>query len=100
MEFAISKSNNPVLKDISDYLIDEVDGEEDVLLGADGSTEEQVKQLFEVDEKLLHALDKIILYLRIVHSFDFYGHIAYPNEDTLPNRFCFCKYNIFHEIII
>lgn len=88
-----------MLKDISDYLIDEVDGEEDVLLGADGTTEEQAKQPLEVDEKMLQALDKIVLYLRIVHSFDFYGHIAYPNEDTLPNRFGF-QNNVFHETIL
>ncbi|KAK6011290.1 Arsenite-resistance protein 2, partial [Ostertagia ostertagi] len=38
------------------------------------------------DETLLHALDLLILYLRMVHSIDFYGHIEYPNEDAMPNR--------------
>ena len=31
-------------------------------------------------------LDKMILYLRIVHSVDFYNHSEYPNEDEMPNR--------------
>lgn len=31
-------------------------------------------------------LDKIILYLRIVHSVDYYNHCEYPNEDEMPNR--------------
>ena len=28
----------------------------------------------------------MILYLRIVHSVDFYNHSEYPNEDEMPNR--------------
>ena len=31
-------------------------------------------------------LDKMVLYLRIVHSVDFYNHSEYPNEDEMPNR--------------
>jgi len=27
-----------------------------------------------------------VLYLRIVHSVDFYNHSEYPNEDEMPNR--------------
>jgi hypothetical protein len=33
------------------------------------------------------VLDRMILYLRIVHSVDFYNHSEYPNEDEMPNRF-------------
>lgn len=29
---------------------------------------------------------RIILYLRIVHSVDYYNHCEYPNEDEMPNR--------------
>jgi len=86
LEVAISKSINPVLVGITDYLIDEIDGEEDALLGNEGSPVEAGRQSLEVDEQMQNALDKIILYLRIVHSFDFYAHTAYPNEDSLPNR--------------
>ena len=28
----------------------------------------------------------MVLYLRIVHSVDFYNHSEYPNEDEMPNR--------------
>lgn len=31
-------------------------------------------------------LDRLILYLRIVHSVDYYNHCEYPNEDEMPNR--------------
>jgi hypothetical protein len=30
--------------------------------------------------------DRLILYLRIVHSVDYYSHSEYPNEDEMPNR--------------
>ena len=32
------------------------------------------------------VLDRLILYLRLVHSFDFYNGSEYPNEDEMPNR--------------
>lgn len=35
---------------------------------------------------LFKALDKMLLYLRIVHSVDFYNHSEYVNEDEMPNR--------------
>jgi len=31
-------------------------------------------------------LDRLLLYLRIVHSIDYYNHSDYPNEDEMPNR--------------
>lgn len=34
----------------------------------------------------MQVLDRLILYLRIVHSVDFYNHCEYPNEDEMPNR--------------
>ena len=40
----------------------------------------------ERDDALLHVLDRMILYLRIVHSFDFYSAVEYPNEDEMPHR--------------
>ena len=47
------------------------------------------------DEELLRVLDRMIFYLRMVHSIDFYNHSEYPNEDEMPNRSaikrkCFC----------
>ena len=32
------------------------------------------------------VLDRLLLYLRIVHSVDYYNHSEYPNEDEMPNR--------------
>lgn len=32
------------------------------------------------------VLDKLLLYLRIVHSLDYYNTCEYPNEDEMPNR--------------
>ena len=36
---------------------------------------------------LVQAVDLVVLYLRIVHSVDFYWHGEYANEDNMPNRF-------------
>eukprot|EP00058_Branchiostoma_floridae_P002380 XP_002587868.1 hypothetical protein BRAFLDRAFT_124875 [Branchiostoma floridae] len=32
------------------------------------------------------VLDRLLLYLRIVHSIDYYTATEYPNEDEMPNR--------------
>lgn len=40
----------------------------------------------QVEPKVLQVLDRLILYLRIVHSVDYYNHCEYPNEDEMPNR--------------
>uniref|UniRef100_A0A7E4W112 ARS2 domain-containing protein n=1 Tax=Panagrellus redivivus TaxID=6233 RepID=A0A7E4W112_PANRE len=86
LELAIARSKNPVLENITEFLIEEANAEEDVLLGLSESSTAQSKQTFEVDEEMLKTLDKIVLYLRIVYSFDFYGHLNYPNEDSMPNK--------------
>ncbi|XP_043856929.1 serrate RNA effector molecule homolog isoform X3 [Dromiciops gliroides] len=87
-------SQNPILKNITDYLIEEVSAEEEELLGNSGGgpPEEPPKEgnpaeiNVERDEKLLKVLDKLLLYLRIVHSLDYYNTCEYPNEDEMPNR--------------
>lgn len=38
------------------------------------------------DNELRKALDQLILYLRIVHSIDFYNAVEYQYEDQMPNR--------------
>lgn len=80
-------SNNPVLQNITDYLIEEASAEEDELLGlsANESKDGEGEQL-DRDQALINVLDKLILYLRIVHSVDFYNHCEYPYEDEMPNR--------------
>ena len=80
-------SNNPLLANVTDYLIEEASAEEEELLGKTGDTEEKDEGVtIQRDEELIKVLDKMILYLRIVHSVDFYNHSEYPNEDEMPNR--------------
>ncbi|KAL5285783.1 SRRT family protein [Megaselia abdita] len=80
-------SKNPLLKNIADYLIEEASAEEEELLGLSGDTKEKDEgEVIERDDELVKVLDKLILYLRIVHSMDFYNHCEYPYEDEMPNR--------------
>lgn len=80
-------SNNPVLQNITDYLIEEASAEEDELLGlSTNDSKDADGETLERDIQLIAVLDKLILYLRIVHSVDFYNHCEYPYEDEMPNR--------------
>lgn len=80
-------SNNPVLHNITDYLIEEASAEEEELLGLEPTAESQeAVTTVDRDENLIKVLDRIVLYLRIVHSVDYYNHCEYPNEDEMPNR--------------
>uniref|UniRef100_A0A4W5LS82 Serrate RNA effector molecule homolog (Arabidopsis) n=1 Tax=Hucho hucho TaxID=62062 RepID=A0A4W5LS82_9TELE len=87
-------SANPILKNITDYLIEEVSAEEEELLGSVGGAdaEEATKEGYpaeitvERDDKLVKVLDRLLLYLRIVHSIDYYNNCEYPSEDEMPNR--------------
>ncbi|XP_018043808.1 PREDICTED: serrate RNA effector molecule homolog isoform X1 [Atta colombica] len=84
-------SKNPVLKNITDYLIEEASAEEEELLGMSGEQEEgqlggDGDSSIERDPVLIKVLDRLVLYLRIVHSVDYYNHCEYPNEDEMPNR--------------
>lgn len=86
-------SRNPVLQNITDYLIEEASAEEEELLGLNSSENKDNGdgtgnggEMIERDLTLTTILDKLILYLRIVHSVDFYNHCEYPYEDEMPNR--------------
>lgn len=75
------------MHNITDYLIEEASAEEEELLGLEPSADNQdVTTSVERDENLISVLDRIIFYLRIVHSVDYYNHCEYPNEDEMPNR--------------
>lgn len=68
------QSKNPVLQNITDYLIEEADAEEEELLGLSSENKEDNEgEMVERDLELISVLDKIVLYLRIVHSVDFYS---------------------------
>ncbi|KAK2704796.1 serrate RNA effector molecule homolog isoform X2 [Artemia franciscana] len=83
-------STNPVLKKITDYLIEEASAEEEALLGTSADPEEgentEDNHSIQRDEELMSVLDRLLIYLRLVHSVDFYNHSEYPNEDEMPNR--------------
>uniref|UniRef100_A0A3Q2DCY0 Serrate RNA effector molecule homolog (Arabidopsis) n=1 Tax=Cyprinodon variegatus TaxID=28743 RepID=A0A3Q2DCY0_CYPVA len=87
-------AQNPILKNITDYLIEEVSAEEEELLGSGSGMdpEESAKEgnpaelTVERDDKLAKVLDRLLLYLRIVHSVDYYNTCEYPSEDEMPNR--------------
>lgn len=75
------------MHNITDYLIEEASAEEEELLGLEPTSDAQdATSSVERDDNLLSVLDRIILYLRIVHSLDYYNHCEYPNEDEMPNR--------------
>lgn len=80
-------SSNPVLENITDYLIEEASAEEEELLGMDTESSGQASECtVERDELLIRVLDRLLLYLRIVFSIDYYNHCEYPQEDEMPNR--------------
>jgi hypothetical protein len=88
-------STNPVLKNITDYLIEEASAEEEELLGMAGGSdgeldsdhhENEKNNTIDRDEELIQVLDRLLLYLRFVHSLDYYNHAEYPYEDDMPNR--------------
>jgi len=77
-----------LLENIADYLIEEASAEEDELLGVTRDEGEEPGGMVMVtrDEELMGVLDRMIMYLRVVHSVDFYNHSEYPYEDQMPNR--------------
>ncbi|XP_061664647.1 serrate RNA effector molecule homolog isoform X2 [Syngnathoides biaculeatus] len=80
---------NPVLKNITDYLIEEVSAEEEELMGGEaGDVKDAVSSdvSVETDKTLLKVLDTLLLYLRVVHSLDYYNFCQYPTEDHMPHR--------------
>ena len=86
-------TSNPLLANVHDYLIEEVSAEEEELLqktanveNSDSGDNEEKERNIEVHDDVLKVLDKLILYLRIVHSIDLYSHAQYQNEDEMPNR--------------
>lgn len=82
------ESKNPLLANITDYLIEEANAEEEELLGGKDIEESKAENgnTLEKDEELTKVLDRLLLYLRIVHSMDYYAHSEYQNEDEMPNR--------------
>ena len=76
----------PVTVSLQDYLVQESSAEEDELLGVVSESEEQDSKI-KINKAMIEYLDKLILYLRIVHSFDFYNGVEYNHEDLMPHKF-------------
>ncbi|KAL7069730.1 hypothetical protein ACQ4LE_011169 [Meloidogyne hapla] len=88
LEGAVLKSRNPLLNGISDYLVDETSAEEDALAENVAQVHgTELMEEIEKDNKMIKVLDSLLIYLRIVHSIDFYAAIEYSNEDEMPHRF-------------
>uniref|UniRef100_A0A183BYF2 ARS2 domain-containing protein n=1 Tax=Globodera pallida TaxID=36090 RepID=A0A183BYF2_GLOPA len=89
LDDAVLHSRNPILAGIANYMVEESSVEEEFLLekasAADG-TPLEITQQYEEDRALIQMLDRLLLYLRIVHSVDFYAAIHYAQEDQMPNR--------------
>lgn len=72
-----------LLDSIKDHLIEETNEEEQVL----GVGERNVSEFeFKQNTELLKALDQVVLYLRVVHSFDYYASTEYIGEDDMPQK--------------
>ncbi|KAI3388792.1 hypothetical protein SNEBB_005232 [Seison nebaliae] len=98
---------NPFLRNIEQYLVEEVNAEateinqlndededDDELNNNETNEDNWLKEYknfindtqFEIDDKLNVVLDKLILYIRFVHSINFYDATKYTNEDMMPHR--------------
>jgi len=86
LDALVSRSSNPILKGIFEYFVEESNAEEEELLGVTKQAGEDLKFPLEVDKSLIKFLDKLLVYLRVVHSVDYYNHVEYTNEDSMPNR--------------
>ncbi|XP_068705462.1 serrate RNA effector molecule homolog isoform X3 [Montipora foliosa] len=79
---------NPILASLSQDATEEEEGEEMELMRttSQGEGEEKSEVDLSRDDSLLRVLDRLILYLRVVHSLDYYNGSDYPYEDEMPNR--------------
>jgi len=83
---------NPFLENITEYMIEEMSAEEDELLGysanhdSASATAGSGEKTVEHDAELASVLDRLVIYLRLVHSIDFYNVAHYQTEDEMPNR--------------
>ncbi|XP_042558797.1 serrate RNA effector molecule homolog, partial [Clupea harengus] len=76
---------NPVLRNVSQHLVEEVSAEEEELTGHVGGVIPQSEVAVETDNKLVKVLDCLLLYLRIVHSVDFYSACQHSGEHDMPS---------------
>ncbi|VDN35094.1 unnamed protein product [Dibothriocephalus latus] len=91
-----ANSANVLLDNLTDHLVDEGNTEEELLLlggmnyrtsaAANTVSPSQLKEKDpEADPELIRALDRLILYLRLVYSIDFYAPALYCDESDMPH---------------
>ncbi|EDV22430.1 uncharacterized protein TRIADDRAFT_64154, partial [Trichoplax adhaerens] len=76
---ALNYETNPILEKIDKLSLPE---SEELQEDEDSNTEYDV----DVNKDLLQVLDRLLLYLRLVHSVDYYGGSEYIYEDDMPHR--------------
>ena len=97
---AATNTGNPLLGDLTDHLVDESTPDDEFLaLVASGKAEakgetskvskpkerEEKAEEEEADVELIGALDRLLIYLRLVYSIDFYAPAIYPRESDMPH---------------
>lgn len=97
LDALVRRNKNPALEGVFEYFVEESNAEEEELLGGAKQDGEDLKFPMEVDKGLLAYLDKLLLYLRVVHSVDYYNHVEYSSEDNMPNRYFHLKIRVTFE---
>lgn len=81
-----ASTGNPLLENLTDYLVDESNPDEEVMMLPTREDMNSAKEEEEEgDAELAAALDQLLLYLRLVYSVDFYAPALYPRESDMPH---------------
>nr|CDS27738.2 serrate RNA effector molecule [Hymenolepis microstoma] len=78
-------SANPLMRNLSEFLEEKPVSIDNKNNDAEGEKTRSHVPL-ETDPGLLRALDRLIIYLRIVYSIDFYAATLYSLEDMMPHQ--------------
>ncbi|KAL5965702.1 hypothetical protein TSMEX_006546 [Taenia solium] len=82
-----ASTGNPLLENLTDYLVDESNPDEEVMMlpAREDMNSAKEEEEEEGDAELAAALDQLLLYLRLVYSVDFYAPALYPRESDMPH---------------
>ncbi|KAL5106879.1 hypothetical protein TcWFU_005708 [Taenia crassiceps] len=83
-----ASTGNPLLENLTDYLVDESNPDDEVMMlpaREDMNSAKEEEEEEEGDAELAAALDQLLLYLRLVYSVDFYAPALYPRESDMPH---------------
>ncbi|VDO03913.1 unnamed protein product [Rodentolepis nana] len=79
-------SANPLMRNLSEFLEEEKPASMDNMNNDVEGEKAKSHVPLETDYCLLRALDRLIIYLRIVYSIDFYAATLYSLEDMMPHQ--------------